>query len=547
MIIWKQARIQLSVSPGLACWHVFACLLVAGWAFSVSAAVGQAPSLRVLSRQLRVDLVWSQAGETGGVEIQRARSPEGPFSCLKSCFEDLNVFSDFVGQAGGDFFYRVRCVPSNGGVNSDWSEIMKGSPQPLDPETLLTEVQEAAFRYFYEYAHPIAGLAREGTGRDLDECAIGASGMGMHNLVVGVQRGFITRDEAVQRALKELYFLSEKADRFHGAFPHLIHGATGKVIPFSCYDDGADLVETAFLMQGILMLREYFNGSSRQESELRDLANSLWRAVEWDWFAREGESALLWHWSPNHGWKIHLPISGFNECQIVYALAMASPTHPVQPRFYTHGWESSQFGSERTEFGINLKLGHEAGPPLFFTHYSYLGLDPRQIGYAGRSYFEHFQDLCRVQVRYAEAEAGRFKSYGPLWGITASQGPDGYRAFAPGQRDDGTIAPTAALSSMPYVPAESRSCLAEMYQKYGSKLWGPFGFYDAFNFSRDWVAGGYLGIDVGPIAPMIENYRTGLCWTTFMRAPEMRAAVKLLAKPKTPKIGMSAEVLPIVR
>ena len=549
-MIGKQVSIFPRVSFKPAWVRVLSCLALVSWGFCVLAegnASLSAPHLRVLSRQLRVDLVWDQPESPVGFEVQRASSLAGPFEPLHRGLPEVSIYSDFLGQPGGDYFYKVRSVQPKGGVVSDWSSVVKGSPHPSNVEDLLTEVQEAAFRYFYEYGHPTAGLAREGTGRDPDECAIGASGMGLHNLVVGVERGFITREQGVDRALKELRFLSGKAERFHGAFPHLLNGQTGKVIPFSRYDDGADLVETAFLMQGILLLREYFDGSSPQENDLRCLANLLWRSVEWDWFAREEDSALFWHWSPNYGWKMHMPITGFNECQIVYALALVSPTHPVQTKFYTHGWQSSQFGSDRTQFGVALKLGHEVGPPLFFTHYSYLGLDPRQITYGGRSYFEHFQDLCHVQIRYAELGSKKFKNYGPLWGITSSQGPDGYRASSPGQWDDGTLAPTAALSSMPYVPDESRACLSEMYEKHGRLLWGPFGFYDAFNFSRDWVAADYLGIDVGPIAPMIENYRTGLCWKTFMRAPEIGATIKLMAGPQSPQIGIAAGVLPLVR
>jgi hypothetical protein len=493
--------------------------------------------LKVLSRQLRVDLVWSGAESSAAYEIQRASNPEGPFETLTNEFPTLPVFSGFIGQAGKDYYYRVRSVQSGlkeqPAVRSKWSEVHKGSPQPFNADDLLTEVQEAGFRYFYDFGHPVSGLAREGLLRDPDLCAIGASGMGFFNLIIGVERGFITRQQAIERALKMLHFLSEKADRFHGAFPHMINGATGKAIQFSEFDDGADLVETAFLMQGIILLREYFAEPGVEETEIRLLANMLWRTVEWAWFAleRDADAHLMWHWSPNHGWNNRLAINGFNEAQIAYVLALASPTHAIAPKFYWKGWKTaSRYGSQRTQFGIPLALDHDLGPPLFFTHYSYLSLDPRQISYQGRTYFDHFSDFCRVQVLYSDARRSDFKGYGSLWGITASYGPDGYRAFAPGLRDNGTIAPTAALSSMPYAPKESRACLAEMYKKHGKELWGPFGFYDAFNLTRNWVARDYLGIDLGPIAPMIENHRTGFCWKTFMKAPEIVSVTKILAQ-----------------
>jgi hypothetical protein len=490
---------------------------------------------RVLSRQLRVDLSWREALEPGTYEIQRGLSRDSGFETVSSLSPDLGYYCDFIGQPGGDYYYRVRSVrlATNGqpASASAWSETLKASPLPLDPERLLTEVQESSFRYFYGYGHPVSGLARVGTRRNPDLCAAGSTGWGIFNLVVGVERGFVTREQGAARALKILRFLSDKADRFHGAFPHWLDGTTGKVIPFSQYDNGADLVETGFLMQGALLLREYFSGTNAEETEIRKLADGLWRSVEWDWFAQkvDGRAALMWHWSPEYGWLKNHAISGFNECHIVYVLALASPTHAVQPECYWQGWQSTNYGTERTVFGVPLELGHDIGFPLFWTHYSYLGLDPRQIFYHGKTYFEHFHDLCRVQVLYAESKQNEFKGYGSLWGLTAGYGPNGYRAFAPGRRDNGTINPTAALSSMPYLPEESRAFVLKLYKDFGKQLWGPFGFYDGLNLSQNWLAHDYLANNVGPIAPMIENYRSGLCWKYFMKAPEIRKVLDSIA------------------
>jgi hypothetical protein len=363
--------------------------------------------------------------------------------------------------------------------------------------------------------------------------------MGLFTLGVGIERGFLTRQDGAERVLKILRFLQEKANRFHGAFPHWINGSTGKVIPFGKEDDGADLVETAFLAQGLLFVREYFTGNDALETDIRKRADTLWREIEWTWFQKEDRrgALLMWHWSPNHGFKRNMGVRGFNESQIVYLLALASPTHRVDPKFYWTGWVHGRYVRDRTELGIPLKLHRGLGPPLFFTHYSYLGFDPKTISCQGRTYFDHFRDFARVQIKYAESKSGTFVGYGPLWGLTASYNPEGYKAHAPGPRDDGTIAPTAALSSMPYVPEESRACMTEMYEKHGKQLWGPCGFYDAFNLSKKWVAKGYLGIDVGPIAPMIENYRTGLCWKTFMKAPEIQPVVELLKQRPKPENG----------
>lgn len=407
-------------------------------------------------------------------------------------------------------------------------------PAPkLSPEVqaLLAELQEAGVRYFYDYGHPISGLAREGTNRNDDECTIGATGFGLFNMIVGVQRGFLDRTAAAVHIHKILRFLYIQADRFHGAFPHWLNGRTGKTIPFTPDDDGADLVETAFLCQGLLAIRQYFAGADPLETDIRTLADTLWREVEWNWFVKdEGESQyLVWHWSPTVGWSKNMGIRGFNEGQIAYLLALGSPTYSISPETYWKGWRARSYLKQREEFGVLATLGYGLSMPLFFIHYSYLGFDPRALTLNGKSYFEHFQDLCRIQMAYAKSRTGTFLGYGPLWGLTASYGPDGYRAYSPGPDDDGTIAPTAALSSIPYLPEESIAFLQEL-QKYRDKLWGTYGFIDSFNLTRNWVAQGYLGIDVGPIAPMIENYLTGACWKTFMKAPEIQIALQRIAE-----------------
>lgn len=489
--------------------------------------------LHATGRQLGVALQWEPVAGASSYEIERATKPDGPYHRLHTDFAKWTLFNDFVGDGGLKFYYRVCSVrvDSKGYFQrSDWTPPAEARTEMLETNRLLTEVQKDGFNYFYAFGHPVSGLPRLSLRRDPDTCAIGATGMGLFNIGVGIDRHFITRQEGVDRTLQELKFLSQ-AERFHGAFPHLINGQTGKAIAFSRYDDGADIVETAFLMEGVLFAREFFSRTNAEEMEIRLLADDLWRDVEWNWFVRYDPGPyLVWHWSPKYGYKINLHITGFNECQLAYLLAMASPTHPIKPEAYWHGWEGPLYGVKRTSYGIHLNLGNKSAPapPLFMAHYSYLGLDPHDLWYRNKTYFDHFRDFCLVQVRYAWSKSDIYEGYGPLWGITASDGPDGYRPFQPGKQDNGTLAPTAALSSMPYVPMQSLPCLMEMYQHNGSSLWGPIGFYDAFNPTRKWVAQAYLCIDQGPIAPMIENYRTKMCWKTFMKCPELRPVIKLV-------------------
>jgi len=325
-----------------------------------------------------------------------------------------------------------------------------------------------------------------------------------------------------------LTFLDEKASRYHRAWAHWLNGKTGATIAFSKYDDGADLVETAFLVQGMLTARQYFDSADPVEAQIRALATEMWHEVEWDWFTRSGQS-LYWHWSPNHGWRINLRITGYNECMIAYILAIASPTHPIAPSCYNEGWARlSSYTNGNTYHGYKLEVGRAYGGPLFWTHYSFLGFDPRNKRDDYCNYFDNSRAISLINRAHCAANPNGFAGYSNLvWGLTACAGPTGYSGHSP-TNDDGTIAPTAAISAMPYTPAESIATLKHFYHTYGHKIWGPFGFYDAFNLEQDWYSGTYLAIDQGPIMIMIENYRTALLWNSFMANPEITRALEAI-------------------
>jgi hypothetical protein len=236
-----------------------------------------------------------------------------------------------------------------------------------------------------------------------------------------------------------------------------------------------------------------------------------------------------------------LSITGFNEAMIVYLLAIASPTHPVPAACYYEGWAGrDDYRNGNSYYGIPLWVGPPMGGPLFFAHYSFIGFDPRNKHDRFCNYFDNNRNLSLIQRAYCIENPRRHKGYGALlWGLTSSLGPDGYHNGAIDNSDDGTIAPTASLSSMPYTPQESLATLKHLYHGYGKKLWGEFGFRDAFNLDRDWYANGYQAINQGPIITMIENHRSGLCWRMFMRNHEIT--------PMLIAIGWeSTTVLPVV-
>jgi hypothetical protein len=380
--------------------------------------------------------------------------------------------------------------------------------------------------------------------------AAGASGFGIMALIAGTERKFITREQSAERFLQIVNFL-EKAETFHGAYAHFIDGPTGKVEPFfGMQDNGGDLVETSFLMQGLLTARSYFNRDNDKEKVIRDKITSIWEKTEWDWYRQYPDSKFLyWHWSPDQAWIINHNLVGWNETMVTYLLAIASPTHSVPASMYYSGWanqdstgikyrsgwggtmEGSKYSNGNTYYGIKLDVGVSNGGPLFFTHYSYLGYDPHFINDKYTNYFVNNQNIAKINYKYCVKNPDNYKGYGDTcWGLTACDGPyDNYSADEPiASRDKGKIGPTGAISSFPYTPVESMKALKNYYYNYGKFLWGEYGFRDAFNLTENWYSEIYMGLNQGPIVVMIENYRTGLLWKLFMANPEIQNGLKKL-------------------
>lgn len=398
----------------------------------------------------------------------------------------------------------------------------------ISDEELLTKIQRETFKYFYDFGHPVSGLIRERNSSG-DIVTTGGSGFGLMGIIVGIERGFITRGEGVERFGKIVNFLKNDADRFHGVWPHWLDGNTGTTIPFSPSDNGADLVETAFLLEGLITVRQYLNDSDQEELNIINDINILWDQVEWDWFQQESDSWLTWHWSPNFGFDIDLPIRGWNESLMVYLLASSSSTHTIESSLYTEGWaRSGEMVNGNEYFGFTLPIGEERGGPLFFSHYSFLGLDPRNLKDSYANYWDQNVAHSRINQAYCVANPRSYVGYSSYsWGLTASDNHAGYAAHSP-TNDLGVITPTAAISSLPYTPDLSMAAIRHYYYILGDKLWGPYGFYDAFNVTEGWYADSYLAIDQGPIICMIENHRSGLLWDLFMSAPEIQSGLDKL-------------------
>lgn len=428
------------------------------------------------------------------------------------------------------FFFSVSALF----INCDDDEITDANnnvvtnpKKEITDDQFMDSVQKQTFKFFWDFGHPVSGMSRDRNNGNNEAVTTGGTGFGIMVIIVGIERGYISYDEGFNRIMKICEFLNNKATRYHGAWAHFINGSTGVTLPFSEKDNGADLVETAFLIQGALTARSYFSKDTEDEKELRSLITSMYETVDWTWFVKENNGGLMWHWSPDYNFDINMTIRGFDETMITYILALGSPSHAISKEVYENGWLGSDYANR-----VNPKLQSNLGGPLFFTHYSFLGMSPyftdeylAQAAYA--SYFERNKEQTLLNRQWCINQNSNYGYYNEnCWGLTASDDPDGYMAHEPStERDNGTISPTAAISSIIYTPEESLAFIRHLFSTYGyTDIWGEYGFVDAFNYSHDWIAESFLAIDQGPIIIMIENYRTGLLWENFMKNNEVDTA-----------------------
>ena len=440
---------------------------------------------------------------------------------------NLTISSSLQSLSGGAFSaaYTGSFVTS--------LDLSRKFPAITDAE-LLTKVQQQTFKYFWDFAHPVSGLAREGSKHPGNIATIGGSGFGIMALLVGIERGFITKAQGLQRLQTIVEFLKNTAQTFHGAFPHWLDGATGVIIPFSANDNGADMVETSFLIQGLFTARQYFSATDAAEAALRADINTIINRVEWNWFQQNNQSVLYWHWSPDKAWVMNHKIQGWNEALITYVLAASSTNYSIPKTTYDAGWaRTGAIANGGNFYGYTLPLGENFGGPLFFEHYSFLGINPNGLTDAYANYQTQTKNHTLINYNYCKANPRAYYGYSDsVWGLTASNIKGGYTASSP-TNDQSFIAPTAALSSMPYTPNESMAALKYFYYVLGDKIFKEYGFVDAFSLdviknNGAWYDDAFLAIDQGPIIVMIENHRSQLLWNLFMSAPEVRAGLTKL-------------------
>jgi hypothetical protein len=519
-----------------------------------TAAAPAAPAnLQAKAYERHIDLSWDfAAAGASGAAVERFviyRSFDGKdFAPIGIQTPGIHRYTDFLGKVGQTAYYKLAASDADYHESAQTAAAF-ATTRAMSDDELLTMLEEACFRYYWEGADPHSGMALENIPGDDRVLATGASGFGIMALVVGVDRGFITREQGAERLNKITAFL-ERAPRYHGVWSHFMDGKEAKTLPvFDMVDSGGDLVESAFLMQGLLAARQYFTRGTPAEKELVARITRLWEGMEWDWYRKTADSdAIYWHWTPEWSWFINHRLTGFNETMIVYLLAIASPTHPVGPELYYTGWagqseaaqlyrkgwsgsaEGAKYTNGMTYLGTKLDVGVGTGGPLFFAHYSYMGFDPHSLTDLYTNYFENNRNLALINRAYATENPKKSKTYSAeAWGLTASDGPDGYMPEAPdAEHDLGTLAPTGALASFPYLPDASMAAFKHFYRDLGDKLWGVYGPLDAYNLDDDWWSPIYMGLNQAPITVMIENHRTGLIWKLFNSNPEIQTMLKKL-------------------
>ena len=492
-------------------------------------------NVKSISYELHIDLTWKPNIESDLAGYKIYKWNGSSFQFLTNVKKYRSFFSDWIGSASISNKYKISAYDISNNESQMSVEVSTLTRQMIDSE-FLDMTQRAAFRYFWDWGDPISGIARERyepNENDITNTS-GGGGFGVMAIIVGIERGFITRDEGIERVKKIVDFLANKIEKFHGAFPHWFNGTTGKVIPFGTGQNGADIVETSFMIQGLLTARQYFNGSTSNEVFIRNTITQLWLAIDWDFF-RNGSTGLYWNWSPTNGFNIPnggtFLFHGWSETMITYLLAAASPTHPVLETYYRSGWGNN--GAIKyaglPKYGYQLYVGTNYGGPLFWTHYSYLGFDPRGKRDLYANYFVNNYNQTMINRAYCIENPKGYAGYNNFsWGLTASYSIPGvyYQAHQPGSDDNGTIAPTAAISSMPYFIYENQNhsldVIKYFYRTYRNQLWRDFGFTDAFNLGKLWFCDSYLAIDQGPIICMIENYRSQLLWNLFMSNQEIK-------------------------
>jgi hypothetical protein len=477
-------------------------------------------------------LHWDTRDQTNlsGYRVYRSSAKDGPFSPATAGLTTSPSFADLSVTNTLDYFYRVIAV-SQGGEESLPASIGPVAPHVFaKDDEFLDYIQQTGFDYFWYEANPSNGLIRDRT-RPGAACSIAAVGFGLTAIGIGIDHGWITRAQGSERVARTLKTFVEKPQGpaaygtigYNGWFYHFLDMDTG--VRYTRFNTEVSSVDTALLLGGVLYAKQYFAGTNAQETTIRILAERIYDRLDWDWMARKSD-VLSMGWHPETGF-LQATWNGYNEAMLLYCLGLAASNHPLPPSAWSRWAGSYTWATNRSEPFITFG-------PLFGHQYSHCWIDFRNqadayVGPRCPSYFENSRRATLAQREYCIANPAGHLGYGSnIWGLTACDGPGGYsaRGANPVQNDDGTIAPTAAGSSLPFTPEYSLPALRCFYDQFRTNLWTGYGFRDAFNLRANWWGPDVLGIDQGPMVIMIENYRSQSVWRTFMQNPEVQRGLR---------------------
>jgi len=459
--------------------------------------------------------------------VYRSIQPSGPFTRLSHQPLTSTRYVDFDVVNNQTYYYQIQKINHSGTVKAV-STVIPARPAVLNDSLFLDLLQRTAFDFFWNEANPNNGLIKD---RDTPNaaCSIASVGFGLTAIGVAIDRAWITREAGRDRVLTTLNtFWQQPQGRemsgtigYKGLFYHFLDMNTG----LRAWNSELSSIDTALLLAGIIYAKQYFTERHEDALRIRQLADSIYYRIDWDWM-RNYQPNITLGWFPDKGF-INAWWRGYNEAMIMCILALGSPTHPVPATTWT-AWNSGY--SWQTHYNYD----YVNFPPLFGHQFSHCWIDFRQIQDAymrqrGIDYFENSRRATLAQRAYCIANPGNFKGYGEnVWGLTACDGHNGYKARGapPAQNDDGTIAPTAATSSMPFTPEVSLAAAKHLYETYRQSIWTQYGFCDAFNLTVNWWAPGVIGIDEGPIVLMLENFRSQKIWQLFMQNPDIQRGLQ---------------------
>ena len=398
----------------------------------------------------------------------------------------------------------------------------------ISDEALLDSVQKASFNYYLEHASTTSGLLGDVSSEAPDaRTTFGGTGFALMTFPGAVNRGFITRSQALFKVQQMVSFVNSKVSVYKGVFPAWVNGITGKSQYWNGLD-GWDVPNTAFFIMGMLTVRQYFDGTSAEETKLREDITSLYNKIEWPWY-HNSQNFIYWSYNPTAGWI--LPVRGWVETLVMYVLAAGSPTHPIDKSVYEIGWtRNGNFVNGKQFYGYTLPLGQDYGGQAYLNQFSFLGINPNGLTDQYADYGIQAKNASLIGYEYCKAQHTEYPFYcDSVWGITAGASANGYIQESP-SNDQGYIYPSASLASFPYSPVESMKAMKYFYYKLGNLIWTKYGFTDSFSFSVEpyWVSNEVFSYDQMNTIVGIENYRSGLPWKLFTSCPEVQTGLKQL-------------------